>query len=226
MVDATPCGEPWTSGAIAGVDETTAARVHRYVTEVLWALSGRRFAVCSDVVDLCVNRCLADRCRCWPERCSLDLPQRPVIAVSEVVDDGETLLAESYDVVDAARLVLVDPLARCWSGPVVTVSYTWGEAPPPGGLLAADEFVAEVAKAVAGDSSCRLPRRVQSITRQGVTMAFLDPGDYLAEGRVGLPLVDQWLTAMNPDKLSSPSLIASPDYPADRRRWPVVPPGP
>ena len=43
---------------------------------------------------------------------------------------------------------------------------------------------------------CTLPERVTSITREGLSIAMLDPGNYFEKGRIGVPLVDQWLSSM------------------------------
>jgi hypothetical protein len=47
-----------------------------------------------------------------------------------------------------------------------------------------------------------LPERVQTITRQGVTVGFLDPQDFLEKGRTGITMIDLWLRSVNPRGIS------------------------
>ncbi len=84
-----------------------------------------------------------------------------------------------------------------------SVTYTRGVPPPPGsaklvGLLA-QEFLA-----ACNGGKCRLPRRVRSVTRQGVTMDMVDPTDVYATGKTGIPEIDLWLSAVNPHRVQEP----------------------
>jgi hypothetical protein len=54
---------------------------------------------------------------------------------------------------------------------------------------------------------CRLPRRVRSVSRQGVTMDMVDPTSIYAEGLTGLPEIDTWLKAVNPFTLAQPPKV-------------------
>lgn len=60
---------------------------------------------------------------------------------------------------------------------------------------------------------CRLPKRVQSISRQGVSMQMVDPVALFENMQTGISEVDLWITAVNPHRLSAPSAVSSPDYP-------------
>ena len=61
------------------------------------------------------------------------------------------------------------------------------------------------------NADCDLPERVTSITREGVTMALIDPQEFIQEGRTGLYTVDLWLNAVNPNRLLKRATVWSPD---------------
>jgi hypothetical protein len=77
------------------------------------------------------------------------------------------------------------------------IAYTRGTAPPIGGIRAAAslacEFVLACTPADEGGAACRLPKRITSITRQGVTIAVLDPLTLFGDGLTGIPEVDIWI---------------------------------
>lgn len=72
------------------------------------------------------------------------------------------------------------------------VEYRTASNIPPGGSRVALAYAAEIAKAGLGQP-CALPDRVQSVTRQGVTWAVLDPGTHLRDGLTGVSRVDTWI---------------------------------
>lgn len=143
----------------------------------------------------------------------------PVDYVTEVRVDGAVLPATAYQVHDHRLLVRTDggewpscqDLTAAPDEPgAFAVTYGQGIPVPPGGQYAAGIYACELLASCTG-GTCRLPKRVQTVTRQGVTMAFLDPLDFLDKGLTGIPEVDQWISAVNPDKLRSPSRVYSPD---------------
>lgn len=76
------------------------------------------------------------------------------------------------------------------------VRYVIGREVPEPGQYAAGHFALELEKAARGDKSCALPQRLQSITRQGVTMDILDDFEDVKEGRTGIWLIDAWITSV------------------------------
>jgi hypothetical protein len=158
-------------------------------------------------------------CGCGP-KCSWVAPNvvhlvsagQPVQEVTEVVIAGEVLDESEYRLegdllyrigADWPTQDLTQPLDQpgTWS-----VTYTRGNPPPPGtaklvGLLAA-EFLA-----ACSGGKCRLPRRVQTVTRQGVSYTMTDPTDIYASGKTGIPEIDLWLSAVNPNKLSAAPVV-------------------
>jgi hypothetical protein len=97
-----------------------------------------------------------------------------------------------------------------------------GREVPVGGAFVAGILACEFAKACVGSSDCRLPRRVQTITRQGVTVAFQDLFEGLDNLRTGLWEVDAFIESNRQAKWMSPT-ITSPDVPRPAEQtWPVI----
>ena len=91
------------------------------------------------------------------------------------------------------RLDLADTEEDTWS-----ITYTYGQNPPIGGIRAAAVLACELTLAFQPETvnQCRLPKRVTSITRQGVSMAILDPLTLFADGLTGLSEVDLWVSSV------------------------------
>ena len=133
---------------------------------------------------------------------------RPITDVDYVRRaDGDTYLAHVLESSSRIRLLEGAPQAtaaidrRPWScaaPTLVEVRYTYGSPPPAPVAKAIDDLAREMEKALKGDRACKLPERVTSITREGMTMALIDPQDFLDKGRTGLPQVDMVLSAHNP----------------------------
>lgn len=158
-------------------------------------------------------------CRC-SARCTAWLPG-PVAAISEVTVDGVVIPSTSYRVDDDQFLVRQD--GECWpecqdfdvaagQPNTFTVTYYRG-TPVPASLLAAGGTLAcEYVKACQG-SACRLPGRVTSIVRQGMTMTAVDISDLIKHGFTGLVEVDMLIRSFNPYALPARMRLYSPDLP-------------
>lgn len=134
----------------------------------------------------------------------------PVSSIDLVKVDGVALPTTSYQLRDYRYLQRIDgsnwPLCNdlsksdsstgTWS-----VTLTLGEAVPPMGQIAVGELTCQFAKLLSNDASCTLPKPVQQLVRQGVTMNFLDPNEIFANGRVGLYMCDLFITSENPHGL-------------------------
>lgn len=240
------------AGAVTGVAVSAA-------TEVLYALSGRRFGVCSMSIRPCRSDCSRGLWTGWDSGnwwewgrwprplffngvwyniacgqcqsgCSCTyvseawLPS-PVTTVTQVKVDGVVLDPSAYRVDDWRKLVRLDgkiwPLCQdltkadtqvgTWS-----VNVEFGEEVPVLGQLALGELACQFVKLLTGDKSCALPKPVQSLTRQGVQMNFLDPNELFANGRIGLYLCDLFLTSENPHGLANRSKVYDVDNPRYR----------
>lgn len=155
--------------------------------------------------------------------CRILLEHRPVRTIESVVVAGVTLGVDDWRL-DGGWLVRV---GACWpiaaatcEVPSVRVSYTAGAGWPEGTALAVGEVACEYLNAIDG-KPCKLPSRAITITRQGVTVNLGDAADFIAAGRLGLPLADAWLRTVNPGNLKVRSKVYSPDLPrASRVRIP------
>lgn len=170
-----------------------------------------------------------DNCGCGSTQ-ALRLPG-PIASVGEVQIDGTVLDPAAYRVDNGRFLVRQDgalwPTCQDMNlmlGQPDTwgVTYTKGYAVPKGGQVAAGLLANELAKAACNDKTCGLPRRVQSITRQGVTVAVLDAFDDIDEGHTGIWLIDSWVASVvrRPRRMR----VLSPDRRPPRYRqttWPV-----
>lgn len=153
----------------------------------------------------------------------------PIDSVQQVVIDGVVLDPSDYRVDNHRWLVRLDgsrwPTCQDLSAPAVTgtegdgnfyVTYTKGVAVPVGGQKAAGVLACELAKAMCG-LACSLPRRVQSITREGVVVAaILDEFSDIESGRTGIWFIDSWVASVM--KRPVPSFVRSPDVPVKPRR--------
>jgi hypothetical protein len=177
---------------------------------LLWALSGRQYGL-------------------TPVKARPQAPDRrptnvavltgPVHEIVEVTQDGEIVPVEAWRV-EGRRLIRTDgalwatgqnpDLADDAEG-AFTVSYLHGREWPAAAALAAGVLVCELAKAYTRDPSCALPERVQSVAREGVSVQFMDPHDLALIGRTGVPQVDLWLQAVNPQKITQSARVWSPD---------------
>ena len=164
---------------------------------------------------------------------TLILPATPAISLEDVTVDGSSIDLETnlFHIFDHQLLVgpsdftfprsqdinLPDTEEGTWS-----VTYTHGTPVPRDGEFAAGFLANELAKACAG-LQCSLPRRVQSIARQGVTIQIVDNPDFLRDGLVGLTEVDQFIVSVNPHGLHSSSRSYNPDTLRNRAKQPTWP---
>lgn len=167
-------------------------------SEILWRLSARQFpGVCegSHRPAPCQGR-------------ALRLP-RPVRSIVSVTVDGAALVEGTdwrLDDDDRSILWRIDaawPSVQRYDLPLTEenawgVTYRWGAAPPLSGQRAASRLAVELWRAaVPSEESC-LPERIQQLTREGISMAIVDPFDFMEKGRTGLYEVDLFLRAVNP----------------------------
>jgi hypothetical protein len=162
---------------------------------------------------------------------AISLGGYPVTQIDEVKVDGDVLAEDLYRVDDYRWLVRLPDadgtrpgwpccqdlaLASTEEG-TFEVTFTYGTPPPPAGVRAAAVLGCELALACEPEqaSKCRIPRRVQSIVRQGVSMELLIPEfEFLKNGRTGLWEVDLFIFAANPAGLRRPMAVVSPDIPS------------
>jgi hypothetical protein len=179
-------------------------------TNIMW---GRPFESLSSTPNLGWCGCNRPReCGCH-HLSEIRLPGYPVVGVDHVKIDGEEVDPSWYRLDDHRWLVWIgddDSGRTAWpccqrldladSEPdTFSVAYTFGTTPDQGGVMACASLACELALAfgggLEGDKKCRLPRRVTTIARQGVTIAVLDPLTLFKEGQTGLAEVDMWIAS-------------------------------
>lgn len=141
---------------------------------------------------------------------AIRLPHEPITAITAVTVDGNPFTA--FRLTRAGWIERTDNLPWLVAMDTTTISYTWGIDPPDGGKNSAVAFAVELIKHHYG-KACRLPQRVTSITRQGLSMAILDPMVFLPNNQTGIVEVDYWLQAVNPHHRTSRARVWSPDIP-------------
>lgn len=237
-----PADLPAPVPTLPGGEEEWAATI-ALASEVLWALSGRRWGgvrtlTCEVVAPqpgtdpppgwdpswgTATHPALVDGqvvnhvCCAAPREIRLPGTSRAVLSVSyrgAVSDPSTYRLAGSY---------LQDLTGTGWPvcDPGVVVTYVSGREPPEGGRRAAAIYARELGRARIGDPGCGLPANVTSVTRQGITQTFVAATDIIAAGQTGLVPVDAWLATVNPAKLTRRARAWSPDTsPRTYRRTP------
>lgn len=153
----------------------------------------------------------------------------PIVSVERVVIDGVELPAESYRLDGRHRVVRTDGASwpsRQDENATIDEPGSWGlevvaGAPvPTGGRIAAASLACELALAACNDKNCRLPQRIQSITRQGVAMTMLDDFDGLQKGRTGVWLIDSWVASVTEAPI--PATVVNPDKWLSGKRGPMT----
>lgn len=137
---------------------------------------------------------------------------RPLLGVEEVLSypDGVPL---AYSVV-GQYVRLVSAPDWCVGGKSeVEVVYSYGSRPPQIVESAVDVLASELEKAVRDPDACRLPDRVTSMTRQGVSWTLMDPMDILDKGRTGIYEIDLAIAALIGSKAKRRARVSSPEMP-------------
>lgn len=157
------------------------------------------------------------------------LPQ-PIESIVQIKIDGAVMPTGSYTVYDYRKLIRTDghpwPLCNDLNKPDTqpgtwSVTAVFGTTVPAAGQLAVGELAREIALACVGDNRCALPKPVQNLVRQGVSMTFLDPTQVFAAGKVGLFFSDLFISAFNPGGIAAraQAIDVQQSYPR-RVTWP------
>lgn len=156
----------------------------------------------------------------------IDLAGGNVITVDEVRVDNVVLAPNTYALFDNRRLVrLKDPTTGseltwpcCQRLEVPTtepgtfqIRYSFGQLPPMDGQLAAYAYSVERAKRYdTARGNGRMPAQAKSVRSQDVDIT-IDDGQGIAEGRTGIPEVDEFVEAWNPKRLTRRARVYDPD---------------
>lgn len=130
------------------------------------------------------------------------------------VEDDHSFIADGVIVHNCQNMKL-DPLT---DNDTFLVTYAQGVPVPAGGQLAAGVLACQMAKAACGNGTCELPQRIQTLTRQGVTVGFLDNfTEVYRSGATGLFLVDSWVASIRGTRGATGMRATSPDVRGRRR---------
>jgi hypothetical protein len=152
---------------------------------------------------------------------AVPLPGTPATSVERVTLDATVLDAATYRLM-SQLLIRVDgarwPCCQDWQVAgdqpgAFEVAYTWGAPPPDAGEAAAAVLACELWRATPASGqtgACRLPKRVTTISRQGVNLTLLDPMGMFPDGLTGVPEVDLWLSAERYATVHRPSTVMVP----------------
>lgn len=167
----------------------------------------------------------ATLCGCGDSRSTVVLAG-PVAEVVQVLVDGQVVDPDAYRVDNGTLLVRTDggqwPLRQDLAAPpsspdTFAVTYMQGTALPRGGMVALRALMIELHKGLCGTPGCRLPSKVTSVVREGVTYSMMDdPTVLLDAGLTGISEVDVWLRSVNPHGTRTRMAVWSPDL--GRRR--------
>jgi hypothetical protein len=137
--------------------------------------------------------------------CHPDVTAVTMVAIDEVPFTGWRL--------DGSWLARTDGCGWPVCHERAVVTYAYGIDPPDAGRLACVELAVEFGRSSSEDPDqpCRLPQRVQSVTRQGITFETLDNMEFLDAGLTGLYLCDAFIKAANPYGRKQAASVWSPD---------------
>lgn len=164
---------------------------------------------------------------------SVTLVGRPVSGVNSVVDRQGNVY--DYILSDRTRLRIPVLERRPWPfgvypnydsnggvypfghlrGVHLTIDYIYGSRPPVDVRMAINELAVQFRAADVG-GTCKLPERVTSINREGVSWTVIDPQEFLKDGRVGLYFVDLVISTYG-NKPRQRARVFSPEYSPPRR---------
>lgn len=209
-------------------------------SRILFELSGRQFpGTCTTTLRPCRRRghdvspswwheswgvCwCADSCGCaGADRIQLGV--YPLQSVTVKIDGAALTAGTDFRIDDFRWLVRLDgqawPSSQDLSKDPATDPDTFevvashGMPVPADGELAARVLACNLAIAMQkpAGADCALPQRVISYVRQGVTVAMIDPMQFLDRGRTGIYEVDLFLAAVNPGGLRRRGAVGSPDF--------------
>lgn len=147
---------------------------------------------------------------------------RPVREVLSVALDGVIMPTDEYTLVNKHRVRILQtlPYKTFWCGNshhTIAVRYSYGSPPPMQLDTAINVLAEELDLANSGSDECRLPERVTSISRQGISLTLVDPKEYFEKGETGIPEVDVALATFNPTRARRPVRVYSLINPPPRR---------
>lgn len=189
-------------------------------SEMLYLWSGKQYSGgCRSTVEFRFGR--PQDVSCLPESRTRDsvrqpvvarLPDAPVTGIYTVTPPTGADYVRGVDFRADYSSGLITRLGGPWLDGT-TVTYSHGLLPPIGGMRACIALTIELGKMWTGNK-CNLPKRIESITREGITIGLVSS---LQGWRTGLWDIDAWLASCNPYMLPRRASAWSPDVPYGRR---------
>lgn len=151
----------------------------------------------------------------------ISLQGRPIIDVESVFVEGTTeplahtvenkyrirLTSAALPYHPALGALSYPTLGGCRGGKRVSVTYSYGARPPLEVEYAIEVLRNELTLGMNEDEECRLPQRITSIQREGISMSVLDSQAFLDDGRTGIEEIDAVLAKFNPAKAKRPARV-------------------
>ena len=103
----------------------------------------------------------------------------------------------------------------------ITVDYSYGMLPPQAGILAATTLANELLILMGEGSDmnqCRIPERVRSVSREGISFDMIDPQEFMDEGKTGIWEIDLFIRTANPSRAKKQPRLLSASDPRRYRR--------
>lgn len=197
---------------------------------IMFYLTGRQFNGTTQTTISPYNRCYD----CAPHRLTFGLwPVTDIIAVRE---EGEDKDPADYHIDEYRYLVKNNgeafPRHHNWyaeaggaydteeDGFVFEVTVEHGLPAPRLLKRATAALACSLYDMVAHDcENCDLPERVTNVSRQGVSWEVADFANLLERGGTGIYVVDLAVKVFNPNRLTSPSFVWTPDQERGTRRY-------
>lgn len=195
------CQWPVAADCLPEITDENAAAIREAVdtaTLVLWSITGRRFGICPQVLEL--PDAAGEVCRPGTGPRSRSVQLTGVVQAVTAITDGQGNPVEGA-VVNRRTITNLPSTA-------LRIEYLEGEAIPPGaaqavGTLAKERYL----QCIGDDRRCRLPSNATNVTRQGVSVQLATPDDWIRAGKTGLDDVDSWVAALNPRGDAEPSEV-------------------
>ena len=167
------------------------------------------------------GRCGETACSC-SKADALRLPPL-VTKVTEVRIGVEVLDPAAYQQVgrilyrrDGRQWPTVQDVAALADDPDVwELDVLYGVPVPAGGQAAAAVLADQFSRALTNSRGCQLPERIQSVSREGVSVAVMDTFEDLQKGGTGIWLVDSWVQSVS--RPASAWRVTSPDLRPGRK---------
>lgn len=193
---------------------------------LLYYWTGRQFGTCTTTLRVCRGCRCAYGTPCCCEVDSIDLGLWPITSIDAIRMDGEEQDPDDFHI-DEFHLLVRSTSQAPWpvcsnlwaeSGgaydtdpyrPSFEVTVTHGVEVPHVLERAARTLTCELINdACAGQ--CKLPERVTSISRRGMSVEVASSQDLLGDKLTGIYVVDLAISTLNPTKMQSPSFVWTP----------------